>query len=207
MPRSFRPAPRTLAALGAVSLAALAFTLPAPAADPTGPASQPAKTTTTAPGAKATAGKTGKAKSTQRVAKGTMPEKPKTTPEHIEVQHILIGFAREVPGKMQKESTVPGKPITRTMEEARKLAESILERARAGEPFDSLVVQYTEDSPPGIYGMSGIGVTPAQGEYPRNQMVPAFGDVGFNISVGNIDVAPYDPVKSPYGWHIIKRLM
>jgi len=37
-------------------------------------------------------------------------------------------------------------------------------------------------------------------------MVPAFGNVGFAISVGNVDIADYDPNTSPYGWHIIKRL-
>jgi parvulin-like peptidyl-prolyl isomerase len=37
-------------------------------------------------------------------------------------------------------------------------------------------------------------------------MVPAFGDVGFALPPGQIGMAEYDPVKSPYGWHIIKRL-
>jgi hypothetical protein len=37
-------------------------------------------------------------------------------------------------------------------------------------------------------------------------MVPAFGNVGFNISPGNIGIADYDPQTSPYGWHVIKRL-
>jgi len=68
------------------------------------------------------------------------------------------------------------------------------------------VKQYTDDSPPGIYGMSGRGVSPSQGEYPRDQMVPAFGNVGFAISPGNIGMADFDPQKSPFGWHIIKRL-
>jgi parvulin-like peptidyl-prolyl isomerase len=54
--------------------------------------------------------------------------------------------------------------------------------------------------------MSGIGVTKGKGEWARNEMVAAFGDVGFNISVGNIDIADYDPAKSPFGYHIIKRL-
>jgi hypothetical protein len=127
---------------------------------------------------------------------GTMPVAPETLPQHVQVQHILIGFA----------GSVPGKPITRTKDEAKKLAYELLDRARAGENFDALVKQYTDDSPPGIYGMSGTGVTPAPGEFSRDGMVAAFGNVGFAISVGNIGIADWDPATSPYGWHIIKRL-
>jgi hypothetical protein len=206
MPRPRQSTVLTLACAGLASALAITLSVATHAADPAGTASQPAKATSSS-SAKATAGKAGKTNPGKTTAmKGTMPEKPKTTPEHVQVQHILIGFAKEVPGKTQKESSVPGKPITRSMEQARELAYQILEKARAGTPFDTLVVQYTEDSPPGIYSMSGIGVTKGPGEYPRDQMVAAFGDVGFNISVGNIDIAEYDPVKSPYGWHIIKRL-
>ncbi|HYR52835.1 MAG TPA: peptidylprolyl isomerase [Candidatus Dormibacteraeota bacterium] len=129
-------------------------------------------------------------------APGTMPVAPATPPDHVQVQHILIGFV----------GSVQGKPITRSKEEAKTLAYQILDRARRGEDFDALVKQYTDDSPPGIYGMSGNGVAPAQGEYPRTGMVPAFGNVGFAISVGNIGIADYDPQASPFGWHIIKRL-
>jgi len=129
-------------------------------------------------------------------APGTMPVAPATTPQHVQVQHILIGF----------QGSVRGKPITRTKEEAKALAYQVLDRARKGEDFDALVKQYTDDSPPGIYGMSGAGVAPGPGEYPRTGMVPAFGNVGFAISVGNIGIADYDPTASPFGWHIIKRL-
>ena len=128
--------------------------------------------------------------------KGTLPVKPAEAPQHIQVQHILIAF----------KGTIPGKNITRTKEEADKLAHEVLQQVRDGVDFDSLVKKYTDDSPPGIYGMSNNGVAPAQGEYPRGGMVAAFGNVGFNISVGNIDIAEYDPKTSPFGWHIIKRL-
>ena len=127
---------------------------------------------------------------------GTMPVKPDVEPQHIKVQHILIGFV----------GSVPGKAITRTKEEAKALAYQILERARKGENFDALVREYTDDAPPGIYGMSDSGVPPAPGEYSRDGMVPAFGNVGFSMSAGNIGIADYDPQSSPYGWHVIKRL-
>lgn len=117
-------------------------------------------------------------------------------PDHITIQHVLIGFA----------GSVPGKNITRTEEEARKLAEEILARAKQGESFDELVKKYTDDSAPGIYSMANNGVAPAAGEYPRGRMVPAFGDAGFPLQVGEIGMASYDKTKSPFGWHIVKRL-
>jgi parvulin-like peptidyl-prolyl isomerase len=36
--------------------------------------------------------------------------------------------------------------------------------------------------------------------------VLAFGEVGFRLIPGEIGVATFHPVKSPYGYHIIKRL-
>jgi parvulin-like peptidyl-prolyl isomerase len=121
---------------------------------------------------------------------------PAPVAEHIKLQHILISFT----GK------VPGKNITRTQDEARALAHQILERAKKGEDFDSLVRTYTDDRAPGIYGLANSGVTPGEGEFSRDRMVPAFGGVGFSLAPGEIGIAEYDPVKSPYGWHVIKRL-
>lgn len=144
----------------------------------------------------ANAAKGGSVSEGTKAAPGTMPVKPDVEPQHVQLQHILIGFA----------GSIPGKGITRTKEEAKKLAYEVLERARKGEDYDALVKQYTEDSPPGIYELSGRGVTPGPGEYARDRMVPAFGNVGFTISPGNIGIADYDPQASPYGWHIIKRL-
>ena len=115
---------------------------------------------------------------------------------HITVQHILIGF----------KGSVPGKNITRTQEQARTLAYQLLDQAKAGADFDKLVQDNTDDAPPGIYAMADTGVAPAQGEYPREGMVPAFGNVGFTLQPGQIGIADYDPTTSPYGYHIIKRL-
>lgn len=117
-------------------------------------------------------------------------------PDHIQVQHILIAFS----------GSLPGQPVKRSQEEARNLAYDLLKQAQEGADFDTLVRKYTDDSPPGIYGMSNLGVAPARGEYPRNQMVAAFGNTGFPLEVGQVGIADYDPRTSPYGWHIVKRL-
>lgn len=129
-------------------------------------------------------------------ASGQTQPQPGPEPEHIQVQHILIGFT----------GSLPGKNITRTPEEARKLAYDLLERARKGEDFDAMVKQHTDDQHPGIYGMANRGVAPAQGEYPRDQMVGAFGDVGFRLKVGEVGVADHSQKTSPYGFHVIKRI-
>ena len=119
-------------------------------------------------------------------------------PEYVTVQHILIGFS----------GSVPGKAINRSMDDARALAEELFARAKKGEDFDALVRQYTDDSYPGKYKMANFGVpTGTSGDvYARERMVAAFGDVGFPLKVGEIGLASYDPQKSKYGWHIIKRV-
>jgi parvulin-like peptidyl-prolyl isomerase len=192
------PPPRAIAEEGAPADSAAAAR-PAPSDSSTTPT--PAPSTAKAKGKAKKKAKTTNKKGTPvtestKAAAGTMPVAPATPPEHVQVQHILIGFA----------GSVPGKDIRRTKDEAKKLAYEILDRARKGEDFGALVEKYTDDSPPGIYGMSGRGIAPAPGEYSRDGMVPAFGNVGFAISPGNIGIADYDPAASPYGWHVIKRL-
>jgi len=120
-------------------------------------------------------------------------------PEHVTVQHILIAFRGSLPGDVK---------VTRSREDAEKLALRILERAKAGEDFDAMVKTYTNDAYPGIYSMSNRDVTPdpVKKEFPRQRMVKAFGDVAFGLEVGGVGLAAYDPVTSPFGWHIIKRL-
>ena len=125
-----------------------------------------------------------------------------TVPEHISVQHVLIGFKDAIGFG----GNAPVKAQSRTKEQAQTLAYEILDKAKGGANFDELVTQYTDDSPPGIYGMANTGVTPATGEYQREGMVAAFGNVGFDLEVGEIGIADYDPQKSPFGYHIIKRI-
>jgi peptidyl-prolyl cis-trans isomerase D len=120
-------------------------------------------------------------------------------PERVTVQHILIAFKGSLPGDTK---------VTRSREDAEKLALQVFERAKAGEDFAAMVKMYTNDSYPGIYKMTNKGVTPdrSKQEYSRTGMVKAFGDVGFSLEVGGIGLAVYDPGTSKFGWHIIKRL-
>lgn len=117
-------------------------------------------------------------------------------PQRVRLQHILVGF----------QGTVPGKNITRSREEAQALASQLLDRALKGEDFDALVKKYTDDQYPGVYALANRMVTPNPGEFARERMIPAFGDVGFPLQIGETGMAQYDPARSPYGWHIIKRV-
>lgn len=120
--------------------------------------------------------------------------RPEAADPAIEVQHILISF-RGIPR---------GPAATRTKEEAEVLAADVYARALAGEDFAALQQEHSDDPGAGIYAMTQDPKVPA--EWQRKGMVPAFGDVGWRLTVGEIGVAPHDPQKSPYGWHLIKRL-
>ncbi len=123
---------------------------------------------------------------------------PAGGPERVVVQHILIAF----------QGSIPDAKVTRTREEAEKLAGDALRRAKAGEEFDALVKALTDDQYPGVYRMANAGVEPdsAKEEYSRTRMVKGFGDVSFSLAVGEVGLAAFDPAASKYGWHIIKRL-
>jgi hypothetical protein len=123
---------------------------------------------------------------------------PAVEPDKVEVQHILISF----------QGAISNENVTRTQDEAEALAREILERAQAGEDFDALVKQYTDDRYPGIYRMVNHGneADEAASEFPRGRLVKAFGDISFSLEVGEIGTTVYDPETSKYGWHIIKRL-
>ena len=120
--------------------------------------------------------------------------RPEAADPAIEVQHLLISF-RGIPR---------GPAATRTREEAEALAADLYAEVQGGADFAALQQEHSDDPGAGIYGMTQDPKVPA--EWQRKGMVPAFGDVGWRLAVGEIGIAPYDPKTSPYGWHLIKRL-
>lgn len=116
-----------------------------------------------------------------------LDKKPEHSADSVEVEHVLIAF--------QGAPRITG--VTRSKDEAKQLAEKVYERAMKGEDFSALRREFSNDSGPGIYPMTKAS---------RGQMVPAFGNVAWRLQVGEIGVAPHDAQKSPFGWHIIKRL-
>lgn len=116
--------------------------------------------------------------------------------DDIQVQHVLISY---------KDGGIPG--VSRSADEAEDRAAEVWAKAKAGEDFDALVKKYTDDQYPGIYGMTQRGQgDQANNIFRRGDMVAAFGEVGFRLNVGEVGVALLHPQKSPFGYHIIKRL-
>jgi parvulin-like peptidyl-prolyl isomerase len=125
-----------------------------------------------------------------------LEKRPEIKVDDIQVQHLLVAH---------KDAGIGG--VKRSLEEAEKLAGKLLGEIEGGANFDALVKQHTNDAHPGIYGMTMKGGGDRnQNVYPRKGMVAAFGDVGWRLQVGEVGVAPFHAQKSPYGFHIIKRL-
>ena len=122
------------------------------------------------------------------------PKRSGPEAEHILLAHVLIAFQGT------------GTKATRTQAAAEKLAGDVLAKARKGEDFNKLMRDFSDDQGDGVYGLANHKVNPVGDEHERRRMVAAFGDVGFQLEVGEVGMAVYDPVKSKYGWHIIKRL-
>jgi foldase protein PrsA len=113
----------------------------------------------------------------------------------VTVKHVLVAFQ----GAMRSR-------VTRTKSEAERLAYDVLKRAKAGEDFDALMKSHSDDPGGGTYAMSNSGVPSEPGEMSRDDMARAFGDVGFKLEVGEVGFAFHDEARSPFGFHILKRV-
>jgi len=100
------------------------------------------------------------------------------TPKTIEASHILIKVDQNDNAEL--------------VEKAREKALMVLKMAKAGKDFAELAKQYSDD--PG--GKNGGHL----GTFKRDDMVEVFGEKAFSMNPGEIS----DPVKTQFGWHIIK---
>ena len=105
--------------------------------------------------------------------------------EEVTSRHILI---------RTKDSKVPIKPGAKdlTDEEALAKANELHKRIVAGEDFATLAKAESDDST-----ASNGGLLPPS---PRGRMVPSFDEVSFKLKPGEVS----EPVKTPFGYHIIK---
>ena len=101
------------------------------------------------------------------------------TPEKREVSHIL--------------TAVPPDAGADLVEQARERLVALRSRIDVGESFADLARAHSDD--PGSAVSGG-----ALGFIERGIMVPAFEDAAFALVPGQVS----DPVKSSYGWHLIK---
>jgi hypothetical protein len=129
-------------------------------------------------------------------AVSTTPPVTTSSPERVVVDHILIAV---------KNARIPD---GKTPEEAKALADDLMEQLEAGADWAALKREHSADPPPGgPYTMLTRGrADHARSIFMRGEMAKAFGDVGFSLEVGELGVAPFDPATSPFGFHIIKRV-
>ena len=116
----------------------------------------------------------------------------------LTIQHCLVGVKGH------------GTKAERTAAEAEALAAEIYARAKAGEDFDLLVKNHSDDIYPCLYSMT-LGPEASPGVYLRDQVAPpALGATAWRLAVDEIGIVPFDgeaaDPKSPYGWHLVKRL-
>lgn len=100
-------------------------------------------------------------------------------PEQRRARHVLI--------------TVPENAPAEAVEAAKRKAEDVAARARSGEEFGKLAMQFSDD--PGSKSRGGD-----LGFFGRGQMVPAFEEAAFSLPSGQIS----DPVRTNFGFHVIK---
>jgi hypothetical protein len=111
--------------------------------------------------------------------------------DKAQVKHILIGWkdlAANYSGDMDPRAA------ERSRWDAEKLVKELYNRAVAGESFESLMEQYSEDQ-----GSASTGVS--YEVFPGSSHVFEFRRMGIRLEVGEVG-----KVLSTYGWHIMKRV-
>ncbi len=110
---------------------------------------------------------------------------PAAVPDAIAAQHVLVAYkgAQNAP-----------KTVTRTKADAKKRAEEVAAKAKAGGDFSTLVAEYSDD-PASKERMGSLG------KFTRDKMVKPFSEAAFSLSVGGVS----EPVETPFGFHVIKR--
>ena len=121
-------------------------------------------------------------------AADTAPPAPAPAPEPepmVAASHVLIQY---------KGSMRAGPNITRSKEEAKKLASEVMNKAKKGDDFTALAKQYSDE--PGAKDRAG-----SLGKFKKAQMVKPFSDAAFALKPGEIS----NLVETDFGFHVIKR--
>jgi hypothetical protein len=107
-------------------------------------------------------------------------EEPKVAASHVLIQY--------------KGSMRAGANVTRTKDEAKKLASEIMAKAKKGVDSPSLAKQYSDE--PGAKDRAG-----SLGKFTKTTMVKPFADAAFALKPGEIS----NVVETDFGFHVIKR--
>ena len=110
---------------------------------------------------------------------------PKNIPQRIAARHVLIQWIG-----IEKSPT----SVVRSRDQAYALAQEVLKRARAGDDFARLAVEYSDEIGAAARGGS-------VGRFGHGQMVTEFEVAAFKLEVGQISGI----VESNLGFHIIQR--
>jgi len=109
-------------------------------------------------------------------------EDERPTRGEIKVAHIMKLF--------------PKQASEETINKLKLSADSLLQRVMAGEDFAGLAKKYSDDKQSAAEGGTMNWFSPAN-------MVPAFAEAAFALK-NDGDISPV--IRTPFGWHIIKRL-
>jgi parvulin-like peptidyl-prolyl isomerase len=121
----------------------------------------------------------------QPAAAPTPPPAPTAEEPQVGASHVLIQYK----GSMRAAPT-----ITRSKEEAKKLAGEVLAKAKKGQDFAGLAKQYSDE--PGAKDRAGN-----LGKFTRGRMVKPFADAAFALKPGELSGL----VETDFGFHVIKR--
>jgi parvulin-like peptidyl-prolyl isomerase len=110
-------------------------------------------------------------------------------PEMVRAAHILIATRNTT---SNEELPEPAK------KEKKKVAESVLKRAKSGEDFAKLVKEFSDD--PGSKETGGEYTFARAKDSPGRAMVPEFESAAFSLKTNQVS----DLVTTKYGYHIIK---
>jgi hypothetical protein len=109
----------------------------------------------------------------------------KAPPTKISARHVLIQWMGC--------SNAPAN-IVRTRDQAMSVAQEVLKRAKAGEDFGKLAVEFSDEPNAGQRGGS-------LGRFGRGMMVKQFEDAAFALQPGEISGI----VETGFGFHVIQR--
>lgn len=104
------------------------------------------------------------------------------TEEQVCAHHILLNVKQ-----------TPDAKEGRTDADAKRVAEELVAKLRAGGDFEATARKMSDDTGTATRG-GDLGC------FGRGEMVPAFDNAAFSAEIGAIT----DPVKSPYGYHVIR---
>jgi len=117
-----------------------------------------------------------------------------TQTEISEVQHVLLGWSSLEATYRNMKLPLDPRAQSRTQGDAEKLASQLLARCTAGEPFEPMMQQYSED--PGS-ASNGMVYTVK----PDSRMAQGFVDLALRLKPGECGI-----VKTQFGLHVVKRV-